>query len=144
MNKISSKKIIRWMKPEDINQVVDFCSVSKLSIKKFINKPNGICIVSTLEERVVGFVFYEIKKQAVKLHCISVHPDFRRDKLGSEMILDIILKSKKSNKKILAKVSEYNLPAQLFFKNLGFEAKKVMRDAEGDIYCFEYKGTFKK
>ena len=54
----------------------------------------------------------------------AVHEDFRRRGVGGQMIGKLIGKlSHQRRSRIMLEVRETNLPAQLFFRTLGFRAR---------------------
>lgn len=120
----------------------------------------GMCaIVPSTEERdladrlkykpgdpVVGFMLYELHRRHIELLSIAVHPDWRRRDVAAQMIdkLKGKLHHERRNR-IIADVSEGNLDAQLFFRDIGFRATDVLRDhyieqeIEGDAYRLQYR-----
>lgn len=130
---------LRWMQPEDVDQVVNFCcDLSTEFIDQFLCLPNSVCNVILIDNKVVGFVFYQIKKFKIIVSYIAVEKKFRRKKLASELLNNVILKLNKRRKKIIAEISEYNLHAQLLFKKLGFKACEISRRSDEDYYVFKY------
>lgn len=136
---------LRWMQPEDVDQVVNFCSdLSADFINDFLCLPSSVCSVVSAEDKVVGFVFYRIKKFKIIISYIAVDKDFRRQKIASELLDNIIAKLNKRRKKITAEISEYNLHAQLLFKKMGFKVCEIHRNnAHADTYVFQYLGEEK-
>lgn len=72
---------------------------------------------------------------------MAVHPKFRRQQIGSQMVNKLISKlSQQRRKEIVLEVRERNLAAQLFFKRCGFWSTGVIRghydDTDEDDYQF--------
>lgn len=93
-------------------------------------------------EKVVGFVIYELYKDGIHVLSFAVHPDFRRQGIGSQMIeklIDMLLAGGKS--RIMLAVRETNTDAQLFFRKNGFKAIFILRnyyeDTPEDAYCMQ-------
>jgi ribosomal-protein-alanine N-acetyltransferase len=68
----------------------------------------------------------------------------RRQGVGSQMMAKLVAKlSSQRRTRILLEVRETNLPAQLFFRQLGFRAVSVLRDfyddTTEDAYLMQYR-----
>lgn len=82
--------------------------------------------------RVVGHLVYERSKHAVELATLAVCGRKRRCGVGSCLVLAVARRARTSGKdRVVCQVSEYNLDAQLFFRQLGFRADQVQRDFYG-------------
>lgn len=85
------------------------------------HKCNGI--VAEHYGRIVGYTIYE-KGKKLRIINMAVHPDFRRQDIGAQMMEEcktgMVAGDKKKNVEL--QVRETNLDAQLFFKAMGFEA----------------------
>jgi ribosomal-protein-alanine N-acetyltransferase len=73
-----------------------------------------------------------------------VHPDWRRQNVGSQMVAKLISKlSSHRRTRITLEVRETNLAAQVFFGKQGFRAVRVLRgfydDSGEDAYLMEYR-----
>ena len=95
-------------------------------------------------ERVMGYMYYGLHKDWIHLFNFAVHPDFRRRGIGRQMIEKCISKlAKERRNRILLEVPETNLPAQLFFRSLGFRTILVPHDSYEktieDAYLMEYR-----
>src|SRR5262249_22554643 len=80
-----------------------------------------------------------------KLHILNfaVHPQHRRCHVGTQMVAKLISKlSSHRRTKITLEVRETNLSAQLFFRNQGFKAVRVLRayyeDSGEDAFLMQY------
>jgi ribosomal-protein-alanine N-acetyltransferase len=130
---------LRWMRSDDMDQVAKISDTSKRFIKDFLRRSKSICSVMVLEEQIVGIIFYEIGRRNIKICHIAVDPSFRKTKIATQLVNNVILKLNKFRNSIVAEVSEHNLSAQLFFKKMGFRAVKITRfDTGGDTYSFKY------
>ena len=101
-------------------------------------KTTGILVRSHSE--IVGYMIYYRKRKAFHIINMAVHSNFRRKKIGFMMFEWLVAKLKK-NCEIEATVSDANLGAHLFLKNLGFVAECVLPNFydTGDAYDFYYK-----
>jgi ribosomal-protein-alanine N-acetyltransferase len=85
-----------------------------------------------------------VHKTRLHLLNFAVGREFRRHGVGVQMLSKLIAKlSSQRRTRILLEVRETNLPAQLFFRNLGFRAVSVLRDfyddTTEDAYLMQYR-----
>jgi ribosomal-protein-alanine N-acetyltransferase len=109
-----------------------------------LRQRNCIGMVAESNEKVVGFMVYELHKNRLHVLNIAVHPDHRRTGIGNAMIEKLVSKlSFQRRTRILLEIRETNLDAQLFFKNLEFRAISVLRDfyddSTEDAYLMQYR-----
>jgi len=105
---------------------------------------NSIGMVAEHEDKVVGFMIYEIQKTLIHVLNFAVAYDYRHRGVGSQMIAKLITKlSHLRRNRIILSVCETNLPAQLFFRENGFRAVSVLHsyyvDTPEDAYMMQYK-----
>ena len=140
---------IRWMIRRDMPEVLGIEENSfefPWSEEEFIRclrQRNCIGMVAEHDERVVGFMIYELHKTRLHILNFSVHPDFRRRGIGLQMTEKLVSKlSRQRRSRILLEVRETNLHAQLFFRAAGFRAISVLRDfyddTTEDAYLLQY------
>jgi ribosomal-protein-alanine N-acetyltransferase len=140
---------IRWMIRRDMSEVLAIetgCFEFPWSEEDFIRclrQRNCIGMVAEHEERVLGFMIYELHKTRLHVLNFAVHPEFRRRGVGSVMAQKLVSKlSHQRRNRILLEVRETNLAAQLFFRQTGFRAISVLRDfyhdTTEDAYLMQY------
>lgn len=140
---------IRWMIRRDMPEVLAIESHSfefpwsEDDFIRCLRQRNCIGMVAERDERVVGFMIYELHRNRLHILNFAVHPDFRRGSVGHQMATKLIGKlSPQRRSRILLEVRETNLDAQLFFRGLGFRAISVLRDfyddTTEDAYLMEY------
>lgn len=140
---------IRWMIRRDMSEVLDIESQSfefpwtEEDFIRCLRQRNCIGMVAEFEERVVGFMIYELHKTRLHVLNFAVHPELRRHGVGNAMLQKLISKlSPQRRNRILLEVRETNLAAQLFFRNCGFRAISVLRqfyeDTPEDAYLMQY------
>lgn len=129
---------IRWMQAEDIEKATEICSVSENYINSFLSSPEGLSIVATEKDKIVGFILYKLKKTKLIVDYIATDPKFQRKGIGSELIRNLFHKLNDRRTKIEAEVSEYNLAAHLFFSKLGFKAVEIKKRTNIENYKFRY------
>jgi ribosomal-protein-alanine N-acetyltransferase len=130
---------IRWMIRRDMvevlaieNQSFEF-PWSEEDFIRCLRQRNCIGMVAEHEERVVGFMIYELHKTRLHILNFAVHDDYRRRAVGTAMSEKLVSKlSHQRRNRILLEVRETNLEAQLFFRNAGFRAISVLRDFYDD------------
>jgi ribosomal-protein-alanine N-acetyltransferase len=108
-----------------------------------LRQRNCIGVVAEFEERVVGFMIYELHKTRLHVLNFAVHPEYRRRGVGTSMVQKLISKlSHQRRDRILLEVRETNLSAQLFFREEGLRAISVLRDfyddTTEDAYLMQY------
>jgi ribosomal-protein-alanine N-acetyltransferase len=101
-------------------------------------------MVAEHEDRVVGFMIYELNKTRIQVLNFASAPDFQRRGVGTQMVGKLIGKlSAQRRTRITLEVRETNLPAQLFFREAGFRAVSVLRDyyedTPEDAYLMQYR-----
>ena len=135
---------IRWACRKDmsiVNKVHLESDSSSELVDHLIKNTAAICSVVETNGEIVGFVFYKFQKnKSIKIYRIAVGEEHRRKGVGSFIVSTIIEKLGSANRtRIETLVSDENLAAHLFFKNIGFKATGVARSKRGDFYQFVYE-----
>lgn len=141
---------IRWMIRRDMIEVLDIERESfefpwyEEDFIRCLRQRNCIGMVAEHGERVVGFMIYELHKTKLHILNFAVAHAFRHRDVGRQMAEKLISKlSSQRRTEISLEVRETNLPAQLFFKQLGFRATNVLRsyyeDSPEDAYLMQYR-----
>lgn len=141
---------IRWMIRRDMPEVLGIetgCFEFPWCEDDFIRclrQRNCIGMVAEYDERVVGFMIYELHKNRLHILNFAVHPNFRRRGIARSMVRKLIGKlSQQRRNRILLEIRETNLDAQLFFREAGFRAISVLRDfyedTTEDAYLMQYR-----
>lgn len=140
---------IRWMIRRDMAEVLraeqssfDY-SWTEDDFLRCLRQRNCIGMVAEHDERVVGFMIYELHKAKLHVLNFAVAPEWRRSGIGTQMVMKLVGKlSSHRRTKISLAVRESNLAAQLFFRSQGFSASKVLRsyyeDSGEDAYLMNY------
>ena len=141
---------IRWMIRRDMSEVLE---IEKSSFEfpwseedfiRCLRQRNCIGMVAEYDERVVGFMIYELHKNQLHVLNFAVRPDVRRRGVGEQMVNKLVGKlSQQRRNRIVLEIRETNLAAQMFFKNLDFRAVSVLRDyyddTVEDAYVMQYR-----
>lgn len=141
---------IRWMIRRDMPEVLAIENASfpapwsESDFIQCLRKRTCIGMVAEHDERIVGFMVYELCKGRLHIHNFAVHGAMRRMGVGAAMVAKLVLKlSAQRRDRILLEVREGNLAAQLFFKSQGFQAVSVLKDfyedTTEDAYLFQYR-----
>lgn len=141
---------IRWMIRRDMPEVLGIengsfeFSWSEDDFIRCLRQRNCIGMVAEYDERVVGFMIYELHKNQLHVLNFAVRPDIRRRGVGRQMVEKLIGKlSQQRRNRVLLEIRETNLAAQVFFRNLGFMATSVLRDyyddTTEDAYVMQYR-----
>jgi len=139
---------VRWMIRRDMFSVLaieDFCFPCPWQLADFSRVlANRNCIGMVAEDQhVVGYMIYEIHKTRIHLMNIAVAPGSQRKGVASAMVRKLIYKlSENRRTRISLVVREGNLPAQMFFKSMGFRAigtvKDYFTDSDEVAYQMQY------
>jgi len=141
---------IRWMIRRDMPEVLEIERASfefpwlEEDFIRCLRQRNCIGMVAEHDDRVVGFMIYELHKTRIHVLNFAVAPEFRHQGVGSQMVGKLIAKlSSQRRTRIVLEVRETNLAAQLFFRENGFRAVSVLRayydDTPEDAYLMQYR-----
>jgi [ribosomal protein S18]-alanine N-acetyltransferase len=141
---------IRWMIRRDMAEVLEIEQKSfefpwsEDDFIRCLRQRNCIGMVAEMDDRVVGFMIYELHKTRLHILNFAVHPDHRSRHVGTQMVEKLVGKlSSQRRNRILLEVRETNLIAQVFFRSAGFRAISVLRefyeDTPEDAYLMEYR-----
>ena len=141
---------IRWMIRRDMPEAL---AVEESSFEfpwteedfvRCLRQRNCIGMVAERNDKIVGFMIYELLQSELHVLNFAVRKEFRRMGVGSQMMEKLISKLSYGRRdRIVLEVRETNLEAQLFFKKQTFRAIDVLRDyyedTIEDAYLMQYK-----
>lgn len=141
---------IRWMIRRDMPEVIAIEDESfefpwlEEDFIRCLRQRNCIGMVAEHDDRVVGFMIYELHNARIHVLNFAVASDYRRRGVGSQMAAKLVAKlSSGRRSRIVLEVRETNLAAQLFFRDSGFRAVSVLRayyeDTPEDAYLMQYR-----
>ena len=140
---------IRWIIRRDLDEVLKIEEDSfdfpwdEETLIRCLRQKNTVGIVAECDDRVVGYMIYEIRRSEISLINIAVHPEFRRRGIGQEFVRNLNEKlSLKKGRRITLIVNEYNLNAHLFFQNMGFVATDVIHDFYDELEADAYRMVY--
>lgn len=130
---------VRWMIRRDMPEVLGIEHASfeypwcEEEFLRVLRQRNCIGMVAEQGERIVGFMIYELHRNRIHVLDFAVHPDFRRQGVGRQMIAKLVGKlSNQRRNRIALLIRETNVPAQYFYKMMGFRAVEVIREHFAD------------
>ena len=140
---------IRWMIRRDMAEVLQIERSSfeyhwtEADFLHCLRQRNCIGMVAEHGNRVVGFMIYELFKNRLHMLNFAVAPDYRHSGIGNQMIAKLANKlSQQRREFITLEVRETNLQAQMFFREQGFQATRVLRDhyqdTSEDAYVMQF------
>ncbi len=140
---------VRWMIRRDMREVLDvereafefpWCDED---FTRCLRQRNCIGMVAESGDSVVAFMIYELHRSRLHVLNFAVARSHRRLGVGTRMMEKLAGKlSPERRSRIVLEVRETNLPAQLFFRSLGFRAISVLKDfyqdTTEDAYLMHY------
>ena len=108
-----------------------------------LRQRNCIGMVAESGDSVAAFMIYELHRSRLHVLNFAVARSHRRLGIGTRMMEKLVGKlSPERRSRIVLEVRETNLPAQLFFRSLGFRAISVLKDfyqdTTEDAYLMHY------
>jgi ribosomal-protein-alanine N-acetyltransferase len=126
---------IRWTIRRDMPEILAIERArfeypwSEEDFVRVLRNRNCIGMVCEWNDAVVGFMVYELHCNRMHLLNLAVAADWSRLGVGSAMVAKLKSKLNPSRRRTISlEVRESNLPAQLFFRAMGFRAVSVARD----------------
>ena len=140
---------IRWMIRRDMPEVLAIESESfehpwpEEDFIRCLRQQNCIGMVAEHDDRVVGYMIYDLCKTRIHVFNFAVASDYRRHDVGTQMLNKLIGKlSRERRTRIVLEVRESNLSAQHFFLTNQFRAISVLQgyyeDTDEDAYIMQY------
>jgi ribosomal-protein-alanine N-acetyltransferase len=148
MEATAQKVHIRWMIRRDMPGVLDIEATrgeegwSEKDFLKALAKRNVIGMVAESNEKILGFMVYELHKSRLHLTNLAVLPTSCRSGIGSQLVQKLISKlSSHRRTRLCIDVPDTNLAAHLFLKANGFQATRVDRGRgeASDTYRMVYR-----
>ena len=140
---------VRWMIRRDMPEVLGIEQEafefpwSDEDFTRCMRQRNCIGMVAEIADSIVAFMIYELHRSRLHVLNFAVCRSHRRLGIGAQMMEKLAAKlSAERRDRIVLEVRERNLPAQLFFRALGFRAISVLkdfyRDTTEDAYLMQY------
>jgi ribosomal-protein-alanine N-acetyltransferase len=139
---------VRWMIRRDMPEVLAIETESfefpwlEEDFLRYLRARNSVGIVAEHDDRVTGFMVYELCKTQIHVPNFAVAQDFRRRSVGTQMVNKLISKlSTQHRTRITLKIRETNLVANEFFTSLGFRVLFLLKNHYCDsqnAYSMQY------
>ena len=140
---------VRWMIRRDMREVLGVEQEafefpwSDEDFTRCLRQRNCIGMVAESGDSVVAFMIYELHRSRLHVLNFAVARSHRRLGVATRMMEKLIGKlTPERRNRIVLEVRETNLPAQLFFRSLGFRAISVLKDfyqdTTEDAYLMHY------
>jgi ribosomal-protein-alanine N-acetyltransferase len=145
---------IRWMIRRDMPEVF---AIERDSFEfpwceedfvRCLKQRNCIGMVAEHDDRIIGFMIYELNKQHIHLLNLAAAGGMRRKGVATQMIAKLIGKlSIQRRDRVILETREMNKEAQLFFRANGFRVISTLRDFYDDtsedayIMAYRYRDT---
>lgn len=130
---------IRWLIRPDMPEVLQIEQASfgnPWSEEDFLanlRDRRTIGMVAEHDQKILGFMVYELRHSRFHLLRIAVDPKHRHQSIGTQMIRRLVHKLSLQNRKaIITEVRETNLDALLFLRSQRFLAVDLIRDCYAD------------
>jgi [ribosomal protein S18]-alanine N-acetyltransferase len=95
----------------------------------FLRQSNAIGMVAVAEEKVVGFMLYQLFPDRIHIFNLVVNPDNAHEGVGTALVDRLKAKLSSYRRTMLEiDIRESNLGACLWLKKLDFKAVQVIRD----------------
>ncbi len=141
---------IRWMIRRDMPEVLDIerqdfeFPWTDEDFVRCLRQRNCIGMVAEHEDRVVGFMIYQLLRNRIHVLNLAVAPEYQRRGVGSQLAAKLIGKlSAQPRNRLVLEIRETNLAAQLFFRENGFRAVSILRgfyhDTPEDAYLMQFR-----
>ncbi len=114
--------------PEEFHPTIE---EQKNWINSFNNSDTGFLAIAESNAKIVGIIHFETHKKKKASHtgefALAIHPDFHRQKIGEELLLQLISFAKHNPKieKIILNVGEHNSKAINLYKKLEFVTEGI-------------------
>ena len=140
---------LRWMIRRDMPEVLAIEQEafefpwSDEDFTRCLRQRNCIGRVAEVGDSVVAFMIYELHRTRLHVLNFAVRRSHRRLGIGTQMMGKLFAKlSVERRDRILLEVRERNLPAQVFFRSLGYRAITVLKDfyedSTEDAYLMQF------
>lgn len=146
---------VRWLIRRDMPEVLRIEQDSfadpweEDDFVRVLKNRNCIGKIIEVQDRVIGYMIYEMHKTRLHVLNFAIAPDMQRKKAGTELANRLIAAlSEERRTRVVLEVREGNLGAQCFFRAMGFRAVNVLRKfyqhTDEDAYVFQYRLTSTK
>lgn len=114
--------------------------VDAIALCEWVSLPNHIVKVYAHQGRVIGYCSYILQRSYVQLYDITIDPKHVREGYGTKLVQHLQDSLRNLRRRIIAvQVEVNNLPAQLFFKEMGFcWFRTLFKGTPKEAYVMKY------
>jgi [ribosomal protein S18]-alanine N-acetyltransferase len=125
---VSGQRVsFRSMVPADLDEVMAIERTSfrhPWSCNFFLEELQVACarsILAQVNDKIVGYVLFWLLPEAVDIHNIAVHIEFRRQRIGQALLQQVLEQARsRDSSRVTLEVRVSNLPAQKLYESVGF------------------------
>ncbi|MHA1797420.1 MAG: ribosomal protein S18-alanine N-acetyltransferase, partial [Candidatus Helarchaeota archaeon] len=105
-------------------------------MKYIVNSKNSINLVAENNEKIIGYIFAILKaNQEGHIISIAIKPEFRKMRVGNNLVNEIIKIMKKNKaKNLVLEVRTTNQDAIKFYEKIGFKIIRVLKEYYDNKY----------
>lgn len=126
---------IKEMAQEDLSQVSEIESQifslpwSEKAFEESLKNSNTLYIVAKEKEEVLGYIGMYISFQEGNITNVAVNPNYRRKKIGQNLICEILERAKQIGvTDVILEVRETNAAAICLYEKMGFEEAGIRKN----------------
>ncbi len=126
---------IKEMAQEDLSQVSEIESQifslpwSEKAFEESLKNTNTLYIVAKEKEEVLGYIGMYISFQEGNITNVAVNPNYRRKKIGQNLIREILERAKQIGvTDVILEVRETNAAAICLYEKMGFEEAGIRKN----------------
>jgi [ribosomal protein S18]-alanine N-acetyltransferase len=127
------------MVPADLDEVM---AIERTSFRHpwssnfFLEELQVACARSVLAQvngKIVGYVLFWLLPDAVDIHNIAVHTEFRRQRLGQALLQQVLEQARgRDSSRVTLEVRVSNIPAQRLYESVGFVSQGLRKGYYSD------------
>lgn len=107
-------------------------------LREVSNQPHDLVRIYTLGAEWAGYSYYLAKQKEIEIVRVFVKVEFRRKGVGSFILGDLKKRLGEKRNRLVARVPEEDLAAQLFFRASGLRVNEREFSPGGELYVFEF------
>jgi [ribosomal protein S18]-alanine N-acetyltransferase len=95
--------------------------------------PCARSILTELSNRTVGYILFWILPDAIDIHNIAVHPDYRRRGIARALLSEVIGDARQQSlSRVMLEVRRSNMSAQMLYRRVGFATTGIRKGYYSD------------
>lgn len=125
---------IRWMIRSDMKCVMSIEEQlfadpwSEDEFVRCLRQRSCIGLVAEFNQQPIGYMIYQLHRDHLSVITIAVQREYQRRGFARRMIAKLVGKLSDKRHSISTVIPDDNLQAQTFFREIGFKAKRILRD----------------